>query len=120
MPPRAFAPARHARILGTLNGPGWAACSGIVMDATTVDDAKAGSGLDDQKAGARGLLDEWMSRDDLAKELAVSVDTLSRWETRGFGPPCVRVGRRVLYRRGAVKDWLRWQEERAAGRGRGK
>jgi hypothetical protein len=70
---------------------------------------------DDDRAGA-GLLDDWMSRDALAAELGISVDTLSRWETRRIGPPCVRVGRRVLYRRGAVQDWLRSQEERAARR----
>lgn len=68
------------------------------------------------ETAASGLLDDWMSRDDLAAELSVSVDTLSRWETRRIGPPCVRVGRRVLYRRGAVQEWLRSQEKRAAGR----
>lgn len=67
-----------------------------------------------------GLLDDWLSRDDLAAELNVSVDTLARWETRRIGPPCVRVGRRVLYRRGGVQDWLRSQEDRAAGRAGGR
>ncbi|MBN9568193.1 MAG: helix-turn-helix domain-containing protein [Alphaproteobacteria bacterium] len=63
-----------------------------------------------------GLLDDWMSRADLAGELGLSEDTLSRWETRRIGPPCVRVGRRVLYRRGAVQEWLRSQEERVLRR----
>lgn len=75
-------------------------------------EAKVAAGQD---SGA-GLLDDWMGRDELARELTVSVDTLSRWETRRIGPPCVRVGRKVLYRRGAVQDWLRSQEDRAAGR----
>ena len=48
--------------------------------------------------------------------LLLSEDTLSRWETRRIGPPCVRVGRRVLYRRGAVQEWLRSQEERVLRR----
>ncbi|MGB3537894.1 MAG: helix-turn-helix domain-containing protein [Mesorhizobium sp.] len=70
-------------------------------------------------AATPGLLDEWMSRAELAGELGISEDTLSRWETRRIGPPCVRVGRKVLYRRGAVQDWLKAQEDRAAkGRGR--
>jgi len=43
------------------------------------------------------------------------VDTLQRWETRRMGPPCVRVGRKVLYRMEAVRDWLREQEARKAG-----
>lgn len=57
-----------------------------------------------------GLLDDWMSRAELAWELDVSQDTLARWECRRIGPVCVRVGRRVLYRRAAVKDWLLEQE----------
>lgn len=77
-----------------------------MSEATAADDANTGS----------GLLHDWMGRDELAAELGISVDTLSRWETRRIGPPCVRVGRRVLYRRGAVQDWLRSQEERAARR----
>ena len=62
-----------------------------------------------------GLLTGWLNRTDLARELTLSVDTLQRWETRRMGPPCVRVGRKVLYRMEAVRDWLREQEVRKAG-----
>ena len=62
-----------------------------------------------------GLLTGWLNRTDLARELTLSVDTLQRWETRRVGPPCVRVGRKVLYRMEAVRDWLREQEARKAG-----
>ncbi len=62
-----------------------------------------------------GLLTGWLNRADLAQELTLSVDTLQRWETRRMGPPCVRVGRKVLYRMEAVRDWLRQQEARKAG-----
>ncbi len=65
-----------------------------------------------------GLLTGWLNRTDLARELTLSVDTLQRWETRRMGPPCVRVGRKVLYRMEAVRDWLREQEVRKAGVGR--
>ena len=65
-----------------------------------------------------GLLVGWLNRTDLARELTLSVDTLQRWETRRMGPPCVRVGRKVLYRMEAVRDWLREQEARKAGVGR--
>jgi len=61
-----------------------------------------------------GLLTGWLNRTDLARELTLSVDTLQRWETRRMGPPCVRVGRKVLYRMEAVRDWLREQEARKA------
>lgn len=65
-----------------------------------------------------GLLVGWLNRTDLARELTLSVDTLQRWETRRMGPPCVRVGRKVLYRMEAVRDWLREQEARKAGASR--
>lgn len=59
---------------------------------------------------APALLSGWISRKDLADALGVTVDTLGRWEARRFGPPCVRAGRMVLYRRAAVQDWLAAQE----------
>jgi hypothetical protein len=62
-----------------------------------------------------GLLTGWLDRANLARELTLSVGTLQRWETRRMGPPCVRVGRKVLYRMEAVRDWLREQEARKAG-----
>lgn len=57
------------------------------------------------------LLAEWISRDDLARALSLTPDTLGRWEAQRTGPPCTRLGRRVLYRRAAVQDWLRAQEQ---------
>lgn len=72
--------------------------------------------VDEVKPGAAAsLLAGYVSRTALARELGVSVDTLSRWEARGAGPPLTRVGRRVLYRRGAVEDWLRAQEGAGPG-----
>jgi hypothetical protein len=65
-----------------------------------------------------GLLTGWLDRANLARELTLSVDTLQRWETRRVGPPCVRVGRKVLYRMEAVRDWLRDQEARKTGQNR--
>ena len=73
-----------------------------------------------QRPAAAGLLGGWISRLDLALELGVTVDTLRRWEAQRFGPPCVRAGRKVYYRRDAVHDWLQLQEvpspRRAGGR----
>ena len=64
----------------------------------------------------RKLLEGWMTRDELAAELGVSVDTLARWETCRTGPALARVGRRVLYRHAAVLEWL---ESRENGRKEG-
>ena len=64
------------------------------------------------------LLGDWLSRAALGAQLGVSIDTLARWETRRIGPPCVRVGRKVIYRIEAVREWLVRQEDRAStGRG---
>lgn len=61
-----------------------------------------------------GLLSEWMLRTELAEVLGISPDTLARWETRRIGPPCIRIGRKVMYRRGSVQDWMLEQESRKA------
>lgn len=79
-----------------------------------------GGGQDPEAATApSGLLSDYLTRAEAARELDVSVDTLQRWETRRTGPVCVRTGRKVLYRKGAILDWLRDQEDKKnAARGR--
>lgn len=62
------------------------------------------------RSASGGLLGGWISRLDLALELGLTVETLRRWEARRTGPPCVRAGRKVYYRRTAVQDWLQGQE----------
>jgi len=57
-------------------------------------------------AGTVPLLTGWLTRAQVASEIGVSVDTLARWETRRIGPPCVRIGRKVLYRADAFREWL--------------
>lgn len=66
------------------------------------------------------LLSGWISRLDLALELGVTVETLHRWEKLRFGPPCVRAGRKIYYRRDAVRDWLVQQEAPAPRRAGGR
>jgi len=65
----------------------------------------------------QNVLEDWMGRKELASELSISVDTLARWEAQRIGPPCVKIGRRVYYRREAVRDWL-VSKERPNIRGR--
>jgi hypothetical protein len=60
--------------------------------------------------GASDLLGGWLTRAEIAAEVGVSVDTLQRWHSRRIGPPCVRIGRKVLYRADAFRDWLVAQE----------
>ena len=68
-------------------------------------------------ASGTGLLDNWMTREQLAEELDVSIDTLARWQSQRIGPPSVKMGRRTLYRREAVQQWMVSREQgNAAGR----
>ena len=64
----------------------------------------------DRESAARSLLEGWISRAELARELGISVDTLARWETSRCGPPLARIGRCVFYRREAVLEWLESRE----------
>lgn len=65
----------------------------------------------DTGAGPLNLLADWIARDQLAQELMITTDTLSRWEARREGPPCMRVGRKVFYRRSSVEQWLLSREQ---------
>ena len=68
----------------------------------------------------RTLLGGWISRSDLAQELEITEATLRRWAAERWGPPCIRAGRKVFYRRSAVVEWLEDQEaisQRRARRG---
>ena len=57
------------------------------------------------------LLADWISREQLACALDLTTDTLSRWEARRQGPPCTRIGRKIFYRRAAIQEWIRAQEQ---------
>ena len=64
------------------------------------------------------LLADWIGREQLAGELGLACDTLARWEARQLGPPCTRIGRKVLYRRTSVQNWLSAQEQSRPTRAR--
>ena len=64
------------------------------------------------------LLTGMYTRQQLAVEFGFTCDTLCRWEARQIGPPCTRIGRRVLYRRDAVEAWLLELENARANRAR--
>ena len=68
------------------------------------------------------ILSEYLTKAELAAQLRRSIRSVDRWALTGNGPPCVRMGRRTLYRRAAVVDWLRGLEThptRAARKHRG-
>jgi Helix-turn-helix domain len=57
-----------------------------------------------------GVLTDYLSRADLARELGVNERTLDRWQRLHCGPPLTHVGRQILYRKAAVREWLQSQE----------
>jgi predicted DNA-binding transcriptional regulator AlpA len=64
----------------------------------------------------QGVLNDWINREELARQLSVTTDPLARWTTQGIGPPRIRIGRRVLYRRASVEKWLAEMERKSACR----
>ena len=56
-----------------------------------------GMAMDDQ---------EWMEMAEVASLLGFSARTLNRCLAEGGGPPCRRIGARVLYRRAGVMAWI--------------
>jgi len=69
-------------------------------------------------ATSGGLLQGWISRTDLAQELGVCEETLRRWADARRGPVFVKAGRKILYRRSAVLEWLETQEDVSPRRAR--
>jgi excisionase family DNA binding protein len=56
---------------------------------------------------------EYLTPAQLAEELGVSVRTISRLSLLRKGPAACKIGRRVLFRRDAVDEWLRQIELKA-------
>jgi hypothetical protein len=52
------------------------------------------------------VLAGYMTAEELAAELDMAVITLALWRMRQKGPPYVKVGRKILYSRTTVKDWI--------------
>lgn len=51
--------------------------------------------------------DDLLERIEVAVLLGISVSTLEKWSsTRRDGPPFIKVGRLVRYRRSDVEQWL--------------
>ena len=60
---------------------------------------------------ATTLLADVLTEDEAARELGRCPRTLKRWRDLREGPPFIRIGRQVLYRREAVRDWLVSREQ---------
>ncbi|WP_379541566.1 helix-turn-helix transcriptional regulator [Novosphingobium pokkalii] len=61
-------------------------------------------------------IEQPMTSQEVCSLLGISRRTLHRWRRLRKGPPAIKVGRAVVYRREAVERWLVAQES-DAGRG---
>ena len=52
------------------------------------------------------VLTGYLTDEELAEQLNVSVRTLRRWREQHKGPPCIKTGQQVLYSQAGVKRWL--------------
>lgn len=51
------------------------------------------------------------TEEQLAEAAGVSARTIKRWRDQRKGPPFIRVGRGIRYRRDAVAEWLLANEQ---------
>jgi predicted DNA-binding transcriptional regulator AlpA len=64
----------------------------------------------DSHSAPGALLDDCLTEDETARELNKHVRTLARWRSRREGPPFVKLGREVFYRRQSIRAWIARQE----------
>ncbi len=60
---------------------------------------------------ANGLLAEYLTDAELARELDKSLRTIQRWKRVQHGPRRTILGRTTIYHRRDVKEWLEAQRE---------
>lgn len=52
-----------------------------------------------------------LTREEAAEYLRVSPRTLDRWHEERIGPPRIKIGRRIEYRRSVLDAWILQHEE---------
>ena len=60
------------------------------------------------------VLEGYLRKEQLARQLSLSPRTIDRWEALRKGPPRVCVGRTILYSIHSVREWLLSLESPAA------
>jgi excisionase family DNA binding protein len=60
-------------------------------------------------------MEELLDVEALAAYLKVPVSRIYKWRYHGYGPPAIKVGRRLRWRPSAVDAWLTEQTDATAG-----
>lgn len=58
------------------------------------------------------ILDDYVTREQLAEELKITTRTLDKWAWQKFGPKKIKIGARCYYHRHDVLGWM--DSQRAA------
>lgn len=61
--------------------------------------------------GSFELHSEFLTSDEVCNLFKISRRTLHRWARLRKGPPSIKVGRAVFFRRASVEQWLLSQEQ---------
>ena len=57
-----------------------------------------------------GILDDYLTPEQLIAELGISLVTLNRWRLQRKAPPVTKIGRKVLFKRSSVEAWAASRE----------
>ena len=66
--------------------------------------------IENMRTPPKSVADTHFTREEAAKYLGVTPRTLIRWEQFGEGPPITRLGRRILYKKKSLRNWVGEQE----------
>lgn len=56
--------------------------------------------------------DRLLEPEDVAAMLRIPKSTLYAWRYRGEGPPSLRIGKHLRYKRDAILEWVEQQKDR--------
>lgn len=58
------------------------------------------------------FLEDYMTREQIARELGMAPRSLTRWQSMPDGIPFIKVGGKVFFRKSSVLAWLEARETR--------
>jgi hypothetical protein len=59
----------------------------------------------------KGILDDYDSEEETARQLHIKKRTLQRWRAKRVGPPVTFIGRKPMYYRPSTAQWVRGREK---------
>lgn len=63
-----------------------------------------------KNSAAIPILNDYFTEEQCARELDMAPITLAIWRMQRKGPPVTRIGRRILYKKSSLREWVASQE----------